>query len=90
MQAIPGYRKGIIYTTGATNMTLEQAKAIIKELGGRPCEGAWWEDTENIYASSVERDRRCYNHPIYEVYFSKASGWLSVTGRKHPKSEVAA
>lgn len=72
-----------------TNFTLEQAKGIIKELGGRPCEGACWESDEQIYASSVECDRRCYNHPIYEVQFSKNSGWLSVSGRKPTRLGMA-
>ena len=64
------------------NMTLEKAKQIIAEAGYEPSKGGSWEDGRTIYASSVQSDRRCYNHPMFEVQYSKESGWLSVTGRK--------
>jgi hypothetical protein len=70
-------------------VTLEQAKAMVVELGGRVCQGACWEDNENVYASSVETcGPSTYNHPRFEVQYHKSSGWLSRTGLKPVRLEV--
>lgn len=61
---------------------MDKAKRILEDAGYRVCEGASWEDSRQIFVSSVECDRRCYNHPMFEVQYNKETGWLSVTGRK--------
>lgn len=66
-------------------MTIDSAKEIIRKAGYEPLNGACHETTTYIYACSVQSNRRCYNHPMFEVQYSKGSGWLSVTGRKPVK-----
>jgi hypothetical protein len=64
-------------------VTLEQAKHMIREMGGTPLNGASWEDDRFVYASSSETcGASTYGHPRYEVQFSKESGWLSRSGQK--------
>ena len=44
--------------------------------------GASWEDSEQIFASSVETAKGCYGHSQFEVSYHKPSRWLSETGHK--------
>ena len=58
-------------------ITLNEAKEMIRQMGGTPLNGAFWEDERFVYASSVETVPGCYGHPRYEVQFGKQDGWLS-------------
>lgn len=64
-------------------MTLEQAKQAIRDRGFTPLNGASWEDSDHVYASSVETfGPSTYGHPKMEISFSKSSGWFHATGEK--------
>lgn len=62
--------------------TLNFLKQLVIDAGFEVLHGACWEDGRQIYACSLQSDRRCYNHPLFEAQYSKDTRWLTVTGSK--------
>jgi hypothetical protein len=57
-------------------VTLQELKDEITKSGGTVLDGASWEDSFCVYASSVETCAGCFGHPKYEASYNKHTGWL--------------